>query len=432
MLEPALVTTVVAIVGLLLVAALAALGLKRRRLPYTVGLVIVGLLLGGLANVFPALGVLRDIELSPDVILFVFLPTLIFESAFNLNSRLLSQNLAPVLALAAPGLLLSTMLVGFLVSWTTPLELGPALLFGALISATDPIAVVALFKELGAPKRLAILVESESLFNDATAIVLFQIVLAVLAGGILSVATVGEGIAEFAFVFGGGLAVGGTVGYLMVRSIALADVAPIGWAIVAVMVARTVTVFGLTSRLPGAEPIDTRHQTVLWWGGLRGAVALALALSLPTAFASRELIIAMAVGVVLFTLLSGGLTMGPLIRWLGLDKPTLVSNAWPGHRRPWRRSGRDSRGFCRRRPPGISRVASFETSSALPRRGSRPLRTVWQHFGANATPTRCSPCSGRRPSQRSGTHTEIYSTGGGSPSPCYASWSSRSSWNATR
>ncbi len=516
--EPALVTTVVAIVGLLLVAALAAIGLKRLRLPYTVGLVIVGLLLGGLANVFPALGVLRDIELSPDVILFVFLPTLIFESAFNLNSRLLSQNLAPVLALAAPGLLLSTMLVGFLVSWTTPLELGPALLFGALISATDPIAVVALFKELGAPKRLAILVEGESLFNDATAIVLFQIVLAVLAGGILSVATVGEGIAEFAFVFGGGLAVGGTVGYLMVRSIALADddplvevalttvvayaafitadhylhvsgvmatvgaglvvgtmgstrftpevraylhqfweyaafvangfifllvglsvrlsgitehVAPIGWAIVAVMVARAVTVFGLTSRLPGAEPIDTRHQTVLWWGGLRGAVALALALSLPTAFASRELIIAMAVGVVLFTLLSGGLTMGPLIRWLGLDKPTLVERVARAQAAVAAKREGLSR-ILQAATAGISRVASFETSSALPRRGSRPLRTVWQHFGANATPTRCSPCSGRRPSQRSGTHTEIYSTGGGSPSPCYASWSSRSSWNATR
>ncbi|NIM50582.1 MAG: Na+/H+ antiporter [Gemmatimonadales bacterium] len=409
-----IITGVIAIVGLLLVAAAAAIGLKRANLPYTVGLVLVGLVIGALAERVDVLEPLHQLTLSPEIILFVFLPTLIFESAFNLDSRLLSQNLAPVLALAAPGLLLSTAIVGGLLALLTPLPLGPALLFGALISATDPIAVIALFKEVGAPKRLAILVEGESLFNDATAIVLFRIILAVLAGGALGVATIGSGAAQFVMVFVGGLMVGGLIGYLMIRSIALADddplvevalstvvayaafiaadhylgvsgvmatvgaglvvgtlgstrftphvraylqqfweyaafvanslifllvgitvklggivefLVPIAWAIGAVMVARVVTVFGLlpiVSRLPGAQAIDWRVRSVLFWGGLRGAVALALVLSLPSDFPQRELLISLAIGVVLFTLLSGGLTMAPLIRALGLDRPSLV------------------------------------------------------------------------------------------------------------
>ena len=157
--EDPVIQTVIAIVALLLVAAVSAIGLRRARLPYSVGLVLVGLALGFAAEGVDALHFLRDLELSPAVILFVFLPTLIFESAFNLDARLLSQNLMPVLALAAPGLLISTGIIGSAVAFLTPLTWGPALLFGALISATDPVAVVALFRELGAPKRLAILVE---------------------------------------------------------------------------------------------------------------------------------------------------------------------------------------------------------------------------------------------------------------------------------
>jgi len=408
------VPVVVSVVGLLLVAAVAGIGLKRLRLPYTIGLVVVGIVLGVLAERWNPLSALRVIELSPELILFVFLPTLIFESAFNLDSRLLARNLMPVLVLAAPGLVASMLVIGALLSWVTPLSLGAALLFGALISATDPVAVIALFKDIGAPKRLTILVEGESLFNDATAIVAFQLVLGALAGGMLSGGAVARGLLDFGIVFVGGFAVGAVIGYAMVRSIALADDDPlievalttvvayaafiaadhylhvsgvmavvgagavvgslgstrfapevraylhrfwdyaafvanslifllvgmsvrpgtltagmglIGWAILAALVARAVTVFGfvpLTGRLRGAEPIGRRYQVVLFWGGLRGAVALALALSLPGDFAARETIIALAVGVVLFTLLTGGLTMAPLIRWLGLDRPPLA------------------------------------------------------------------------------------------------------------
>lgn len=408
------VDTVIAIVGLLLVASASAVGLKRARLPYSVGLVIVGLTLGLLAERFAGFAVLRHVELSPDLILFVFLPTLVFESAFNLDSRLLSKNLTPVLVLAAPGLLLSTVLIGGGIAWLTDLPFGAALLFGALISATDPVAVVALFKELGAPRRLAILVEGESLFNDATAIVLFHLILAVIGGGVFTVTTLGWGALDFIRVFVGGLVVGGLIGYVMVRSIAVAEddplvevalstvvayaafiaaehylhvsgvmatvgagviigvygtprftpavraflhqfweyaafvanglifllvglsvslsglvdyAGPIGWAILLVLVVRGLVIFGIVpvvGRLPGSEPISRGYQTVLWWGGLRGAVGLALAFTLPETFPQREVIIAMAVGVVLFTLLSGGLSMGRVISALGLDEPSLV------------------------------------------------------------------------------------------------------------
>ena len=407
------VTVVIAIVGLLLVAVAAAIGLKRTSLPYTVGLVLVGMLLGAVAGRVDALEPFRQLALSPEIILFVFLPTLIFESAFNLDSRLLSRNMAAVLTLAAPGLLLSTAIVGGLLSLLTPLSLGSALVFGALISATDPVAVIALFKEVGAPKRLTILVEGESLFNDATAIVLFKLILAAtVASAAFGASAIGNGTVEFLRVFLGGLLIGGLLGYLMIRTIALADddplvevalstvvayatfiaadhylqvsgvmatvgaglvigtlgstrfspavraylhqfweyaafvansliflmvgiyvpfaslaeiLVPILFAILAVLVARAVTVYGLVplvNRLPRAEPINLRERTVMYWGGLRGAVALALVLSLPQDFPQRELMVGLAVGVVLFTLLAGGPTVAPLIRRLGLDRPT--------------------------------------------------------------------------------------------------------------
>jgi CPA1 family monovalent cation:H+ antiporter len=408
------VTIVVAVIGLLLVAAAAAIGLKRTRLPYTVGLVLLGLVLGALAERVEWLEPLHELTLSPEIILFIFLPTLIFESAFNLDARLLSQNMTPVLTLAIPGLLLSTAIVGGLLTLVTPLPLGSALLFGALISATDPVAVIALFKELGAPKRLTILVEGESLFNDATAIVLFRLILLVLAGGVLAAGTLGRGVLEFVVVFVGGIVVGAIIGYLMIRTIALARDEPlvevtlstvvayaafivadhylgvsgvmatvgaglvvgtlgstrftpevrtylhqfweyaafvanslifllvgitvklgglaafagvIGLAILAVAVARAATVYSLipvVNRFSKAETVDRRNQTVLFWGGLRGAVALALVLSIPADFPQRGMLVALATGVVLFTIVTGGVTMKPLMHRLGLDRPTLV------------------------------------------------------------------------------------------------------------
>ena len=199
-----LLNTEIDILVLLLVACLAAIAFKKINFPYTVGLVIVGLVLSFLARNIEALEVVNTFRLSEEIILFIFVPPLIFESALNMDSRLLLRNLSPVLVLAAPGLLISTAIVGFTLAWLTPLTLGQALLFGSLISATDPVAVIALFKELGAPKQLAILVEGESLFNDATAIVTFNIILGIIAAGVIGTDALQQGASDFLVAFLGG------------------------------------------------------------------------------------------------------------------------------------------------------------------------------------------------------------------------------------
>ncbi|MEM6424011.1 MAG: cation:proton antiporter, partial [Cyanobacteria bacterium P01_D01_bin.128] len=210
-----LLTIEIDILILLLVACFAAIALKRLQFPYTIGLVILGLMLGWLSLHVEAFAILQTLSLSHDLILFVFVPPLIFDSALNLEGRLLFRNLSPILTLAAPGLLISTAIIGGILSFTTPLNLSQSFLFGSLISATDPVAVIALFKELGAPKKLAILVEGESLFNDATAIVVFNIILASSATEIaFGTASIQQGIVQFLVSFIGGILFGGIIGYL--------------------------------------------------------------------------------------------------------------------------------------------------------------------------------------------------------------------------
>jgi len=133
------------------------------------------------------------------------------------------KNLLPILTLAIPGLLISTAAVGFLMYFFLALPLGVSLLFGALISATDPVAVIALFKELGAPKRLTILVEGESLLNDGTALVLFRVILGVVLLGEFSAETLVHGLVEFLWVFIGGVGVGIFLGVLFAKIIQMVE-----------------------------------------------------------------------------------------------------------------------------------------------------------------------------------------------------------------
>ncbi len=305
----------------------------------------------------------------------------------------------------------------------TPLSFGGALLFGALISATDPVAVIALFKELGVPKRLTMLVEGESMLNDATAIVLFDLVLAAIAAQEFGLDTVEQASVNIFVVLGGGLVVGAAIATIMGYSIAQARHNPliqttvtiivayaafiaadhffhvsgviavmmagivvghyvdnrlnpavrrylhefweyaafianslifllvgittagfifrlqastvglwqaVGWAIVLAIAARAVVVFGLTPLSnwlqQTTEPIGWRYQVVAFWGGLRGAVALALALSLPITYPNRELIIAMTLGVALFTIVISGTTTSTVIHHLKLDEPPILDS----------------------------------------------------------------------------------------------------------
>jgi CPA1 family monovalent cation:H+ antiporter len=201
---------VVLVVVLLFIAGAVRAFTKRVNLPFTVVLVVVGLVLRQLVEIAPEfLRPFAEHEVSPDVILYVFLPTLIFESAFNLEPRLLKQNLLPVLTLAVPGLVLSTGIIGTIVWAATPFSLAESLLLGSILSATDPVAVIALFRNLGVPMRLNILVEGESLFNDATAIVASRILVGVVAGGyVLTPEAAFGSMVDFLFVFVGGAVVG--------------------------------------------------------------------------------------------------------------------------------------------------------------------------------------------------------------------------------
>jgi CPA1 family monovalent cation:H+ antiporter len=416
-----LLNTEIEILVLLLVACVAGVALKKLNLPYTVGLVVVGLILSGLARNIPALEIINTFKLSEELILFIFVPPLIFESALNLDSRLLLRNLSPVLVLAAPGLLISTAIVGLVLAWLTPLSLGQALLFGSLISATDPVAVIALFKELGVPKQLAILVEGESLFNDATAIVTFNIILGVIAAGAVGSNAIQQGTLAFLASFVGGILVGAIFGYLMRSTMNLAKnnslilatittiiaygafllaeeifkVSPvmsvvsaglvIGWyksncleketreyigefweytaflanslifllvgitassfqfftqvsktqyllstlgiTILTVLIARAIVIFTLIPLVNfffSKSKIPVSYQLVSYWGGLRGAVCLALALSIDVEFPNRDLIIILTLGIALFTLLIPGTTIGKLIQILQLNRPSVL------------------------------------------------------------------------------------------------------------
>ena len=397
----ALHTTVETFLILLLIVFVVAVLVQRIRLPYTVALVAVGFL--ALRPSF------LHAYLTPDLTLLVFLPVLLFEGAYNVPAAPLWRNLLPITLLAVPGVLIGTAVTGGIVHATLGLSWGVALLFGALISSTDPIAVVSLFRELGAPRRLALLVEGESLFNDGTAITLFQIILVVILTGELSIV---GGIARFIITVAGALAVGGVVGYGGSRLLRTIDSAQIqitltvvaaygayllaetfgfsgavavvitalffgnygsasglsprsvhalgatweflgfvansliflligialdpltiaghwwviGLAFVAALAGRAVVVYLLMPLLRGARKLPGTYLPALVWGGLRGAVSLALVLSIPLtlpngqAFPDRDLLQVIAFGVVGASLLLQGLTMPPLLLRLGLQR----------------------------------------------------------------------------------------------------------------
>jgi len=390
-------------IELLGVAMVVAILARRVRLPYTVGLVLTGLALA-LAHAG------ADVTLTHDVIFDVILPPLLFEAALSIRWRDLRAELPLVLALATLGVVLCALVVTIgltaLLGWPP----GPALAFGTLIAATDPIAVIALLRETGVKGRLRLVIESESLLNDGVAALLFGVVVAALTasegaptplgvlgrtllvgGGGVSVGLVSAGLAialagrtsdhliETAltavaaygsFLIAERLGASGVLatvsaGLLMGNLGVLADDADrfalssqgrafalefwefaafvanslvfllIGLALATTprqtlggllavvalaLIGRAATVYPIAlgfSRSRWALSWAERH--FLWWGGLRGALALALALALPPGTPRRDDILVAAFGVVAFSILVQGLTAKAALRGLGLD-----------------------------------------------------------------------------------------------------------------
>ncbi|MBE0468701.1 MAG: cation:proton antiporter [Methyloprofundus sp.] len=398
--------------GLLLLAMVAASVCRHLAIPYTVLLVLLGLVVNFLATDSSVMGLLdfKEFHLTPDLVLFVFLPALVFDTALSLDARALLKNLIPVLVLAIIGMLVSVVLVGVGVWWSLGMPLVVALLFGSLISATDPVAVVALFKELGVSKRLTILVEGESLMNDATAIVLFNILLIMLMQDNFSSAHGLLAVGQFFKVFFGGVLVGTCIALVMsellvrlyhgnqsipvVLSLVLAYLSfiiaehefhvsgvmavlsaaitlnltglsrlskpsidtihttweflvlifnsllfvligmsvdliqlayfwqPILWATIAVSAARAVSVYLLipaTTRSFSLPAISWAERHIMWWGGLKGGLAIAIVMAIPESVPEKQLLVVLTLGVVLLSLVLNATTIRWLMHFLKMD-----------------------------------------------------------------------------------------------------------------
>lgn len=198
-----LISSEIQFLTLLTVAAGIAVAVKYIRLPYTIALVFGGLLV--------SLAAFEPYHLTEELILFVFLPPLLFEGAIHFELTDLKRNMKTIGALAFPGLLVSGFLAGFLIQRMTGLPMAVALLVGVMITPTDPISVLALFKKLGVSKRLSMIVEGESVFNDGTGIVLYSVLVGIVTSGTMNVTS---SILLFLKVVAGGLLAGLVLGYL--------------------------------------------------------------------------------------------------------------------------------------------------------------------------------------------------------------------------
>jgi CPA1 family monovalent cation:H+ antiporter len=387
-------------VALVTAAAVVGLLVRRTAVPYTVALVLLGLVA---ALVLPEYGLV----VTPELVLAVLLPGLIFEAALRIELDDLRQSFGGIALLAVPGVLITATIVALVLHLATGLSLELGFVVGAMVSATDPAAVIATFKRLGTARGLATLVEGESLFNDGTGLVAFAIAIRVVGAG----ATASDAVIAFVLTVAASTFMGALAGWAASRVIATVDdhlieltislaaaygtylvadyfhesgviatvvagivlgnhgrevgmslrtqealntvweflaflltalvfllvgfaislpslleaATSIWWGIVAILVGRALVVYGLlggASRLArrggrggGGIPVSWLH--VMFWAGLRGAVAVAMALSLPLDFPQRALLQEVTFGIVLFTLLGQGLTVEFVVRRSG-------------------------------------------------------------------------------------------------------------------
>ncbi|MGI4978222.1 MAG: cation:proton antiporter [Janthinobacterium lividum] len=421
------------VIAVLLIVISAVQPIARRlALSDSVLLAVVGTLIGGGAvfvletprvTAFDGIAAaLVHLPIGSEAFLFVFLPLLVFHGALSIDVRRLARDAAPVLMMAVVAVLVSTAAVGFALAPLTTLPLAACLMLGAIVATTDPSAVVAVFREIGADGRLTRLVEGESLLNDAAAISIFAILMTQLTDHEL------PSVLGACWILVSSLAVGLAIGFVMARAmlyavpllggsraaevsltLALPYVAyitcdeflhasgvvaaaaagltvsaigpstfrPHSWAfltdiwaqlafwassmvfilasmlvpklmigtsrhdllllavvIAAALAARAVVLFGLLpllTRLGLSQRVPTAFRVTMLWGGLRGAITLALALSVTENDALspeiKHFVAILATGFVLASLLAGGTTLGLLVGWLHLDRLPAIDQA---------------------------------------------------------------------------------------------------------
>lgn len=390
---------------LMLFASVVAIVVRFIKLPYTIALVLAGLLVG-------QVGLLPSVHLEPHILFAVFLPPLLFEAGINIHIKPLARNWIIILVLAIFGTVASAFVMGYAVSWLLGMPLMVALLFGAIVSPTDPISVLAMFKQMGVNSRLSLIVEAESLFNDGVAVVLFGVLQAVILTGNFSI---GHAAMSFVLNILGGSAVGALIGWVgskatmyfedhlleitmttivaygayigaeslhvsgvisvvaaslvvgnlgiakgmtessqlavqsfweyaafavnsvvflimgieVARTPAHTGVATILTVIAIVVGARALSVYGISAflRMSPKTAIPVAWQHVLVWGGLRGALSMAMVLGLGSTIPDSRILVTLTFGVVLFSTFGQGLTIEQLVKRLGLlEKPTLKSD----------------------------------------------------------------------------------------------------------
>ncbi|MGF1588747.1 MAG: cation:proton antiporter [Pleurocapsa sp.] len=197
---------------LLLLATGVALLTRQLRIPYVTGLVLAGLPITELLS--------RPVGLEPSLVLNLFLPILIFEAGINTDTSRLRSTFKPIALLAGPGAVFSGVIIALVLKFALGLAWIPALLIGVILANTDTVSMIAVFKDIPVPARLSTIVEGETLFNDAAALVAFNLILQVYSTGSL---TLLEGIQQMLFISLGGCLVGLVLGYLSIPIFARLD-----------------------------------------------------------------------------------------------------------------------------------------------------------------------------------------------------------------
>jgi Na+:H+ antiporter len=420
-----LYTALLLLAGLLILASLIQRLAARTTLPASILLAAAGAAIGGVVMLIEHVGgggpieeaakAFTELPVGSEVFLYVFLPALLFQSALTIEVRQIFQDAAPILLLAVIAVVVATGVIGLALAPMAGVPMVACLMLGAIVATTDPVAVIAIFRDIGAPARLTRLLEGESLLNDAAAITLFGVLLGILRG--TGTASFLPATVSFLWTFAGGIVVGfagarlvvlllGWLGDLRFAQVTLTlalpylvfiasehglhvsgvvaavtaglvcsaigqpRIAPADWRflnevweqlafwasslifllaallvprllanassrdamllamlVAAALVARALVLYGLLPVLSGlglSQRINHRYKTVILWGGLRGAVTLALVLAVrenrgidPEV---QRFIAVLATGFVLFTLIVNGLTLRPVIRMLRLDR----------------------------------------------------------------------------------------------------------------